>query len=896
MINYLAKWTGGYWTQLPQPSLSGFCFDSRKVREGDIFVALKSERADGHNYVEKALESGACGAIVEEDSKIAKEHPELPLLVVKDTLKAFCDAALGWRRKVNPFVVGVTGSVGKSTTKEWIAALLNDYGVAASTIANFNNEIGLPYSILSMAEGTQYGVFEAGISHPNDMAPLSKTMEPNAAVITAIAPVHIEFFDSLKGIADEKAGLLRVLPEDGFAVLDSKGEFFEYLSSQAKCRSVGACVVEKGEVPPRGSTYVATVVDDAVGAFLISAPDLDSQAQVVLARPGRHNILDAVLAVAVARESGVPWDKIINRLGNLPSMDLRWQRFDQDGLHWICDCYNASPTSMAASLKAFSLSVPVSDASSPHRAFVLGDMFELGENAVQYHKSIASVLEEIPTSQNDILICVGTLAANYACEGFRGRIFYAIDSSDAAHILHREATIGTTVLLKASHGMHLELVPKRYHMPFNELDVENPRVLILGGGRSGNGAYSLLHKLGIKADILENNAPIDSSVTYHLAVVSPGIAKDHKWLKECETLKIPVVSELELGYRFWHGKILAVTGSKGKSSVVKLCQDALIKYGKEAIACGNYGTPLSEIAANYDGMTEWAIVEASSFQLEGVSSFRPDISIFLNLQADHLDRHGSLEEYAKAKLAIFNRFVAKSDLALIHKQAWHEMSILESRGVELLRAVEATREIANDVVAFGALDKLKGFDGAVEGGGYFDSKVLAPALSASAAALFFAGLDGRQIEKAVSDFEPLPHRMQIISEKDGVVFINDSKATSLSAMTAALEMANRPVRLIAGGRLKEKDLTVVKFLLPKYTKKVYLIGEAFQLMYDAWHNVVPCEICKTMDKAVESSFHDALEGEAVLLAPGCASFDQFKSYEERGEVFAKLVAQCLKKD
>lgn len=896
MISSLAKWTGGSWTILPAASVRGFCFDSRKVSEGDIFVALKSERADGHSYVEKALASGAIGAIVEEDSRVAREHPELPLLVVKDSLKAFRYAARGWRREVAPFVVGVTGSVGKSTTKEWIAALLGDYGKTASTIANFNNEIGLPYSILSMEKDTRYGVFEAGISHPGDMAPLSETIEPNAAIITAIAPVHIEFFDSLKGIANEKAGLLRALPEDGFAVLDSKGEFFEYLSSQARCRTVGACVIEDGEEPPKGTGYIARVIDDAAGAFFVSGVGLDTPRQVVLGRPGRHNILDAILAVAVAHESRVPWDKIIQRLGNLPSMDLRWQRFEQDDIHWICDCYNASPASMAASLKAFALSVPITVGDIPSRAFVLGDMFELGDNAVEYHKEIAGVLGEIETCKSDILICVGKLACHYASDKFNGRILYANDALDAAHLLHREAPSGTTVLLKASHGMHLELVPKRYHMPIGELDVENPRVVILGGGRSGNGARLLLERLGISSDLLDNDAPFASNVKYQLAVASPGVPRSHNWFKECEARKIPVISELELGYRFWYGHILAVTGSKGKSSVVKLCQDALTAYGQKAIACGNYGVPLSEVVVNDDGGTRWAIVEASSFQLEGISCFRPDITILLNLQADHLDRHGTIEEYARVKFSIFNRFIARSDLALIHTPAWRLACDWNEESVERLRLADSQRELANDIVAFGAIDKLKNFDGEIKQGGYFSSRTLAPALSSLAAALIAAGLNEAELEMAIDAFEPLPHRMQVVAERDGIVFINNSKATSLAALVAALEMANRPSRLIAGGRLKEKDLTSVKFLLPKYTKKVYLIGESFQHFYDAWHDVVPCVICKTIDNAVKMSFHDATEGEAILLAPGCASFDQFKSYEERGECFAKLVAQCFKKD
>ena len=869
----LAAWSGGQWIAPPAAPITGFCFDSRKVAQGDLFVALKSDKADGHDYVAKALAGGAAAALVK-GSQVAgmagQVASQAPLLAVDDTLAAFQRIARGWRDRVAPFIVGVTGSVGKSTVKEWTAAILADWRTTAFTTANFNNDIGLPSSLLAMAPDAAFGVFEAGMSHPGDMAPLCRTMRPDAAIVTCIAPVHIEFFDSLAGIAHEKAEILRVLPESGFAILDAKGDFFDALSAEAKCRVVGACVVRGDEAPPASARYVARLLDEATCRFALSGPGLDAPEEITIGRPGAHNALNAVLASAAAHECGAPWNIVLARLRSLPSMALRWERFSRDGLDWVCDAYNASPASMAASIRAFAMAVP---AGSTPRAFVLGDMFELGRDEVQYHQGIAKVLGEIETSPEDILICTGKLAANFATPAFKGRILHAWDAADAAHILHREARQGTAVLLKASHGMRLDTVPAHYAQPLPELRGDGPhRVVVMGAGRSGKAAQALLERMGAEVTMLDGDVPFpDCDIS--LAVVSPGIPANHQWLAECRRRSIRAIPELELGYLFWHGRILAVTGSKGKSSVVKLCAEALSATGRNATPCGNYGTPLSELAISPEPHG-WAVAEVSSFQLDGVETFRPNIAILLNIQADHLDRHGTMEAYAAAKLRIFARLRPEDDVAIATPEAR-----------EALRALNCADRLPN---ATGC--RLPN-DFMLPTSGYFANPVLAPAAEAAAAALAAAGLSPAEIAAAFAAFKPLKHRMALVAEKGGVAFIDNSKATSLAALAASLEMAGRPVRLIAGGRLKETDLGAVKKQLEKFAEKVYLIGEASQKLFDAWNGTIPCEKCEVMQAAVLAAARDARAGEAVLLAPGCASFDQFGGYAERGDLFAKCVAE-----
>ncbi len=900
----LAAWTGGRWTSEPLRPLRGFCCDSRKTKEGDVFVAIKGASRDGHDHVAAAISAGAAAALV--SRKVCGD--DVPQLVVEDTLTAFARAAHAWRRKVAPFVVGVTGSVGKSTTKEWIAALLSDYQPTAFTKANFNNDIGLPYSLLAMEAEAKFGVFEAGISHPGEMPPLAETMAPDAAVVTSIAPVHIEFFGTLQKIADEKAGLLRVLPKSGFAVLDAKGEFFDYLSSQAPCRVVGACVVDPGEKAPSSASYVAEVVREETGEFAISGPGLEKPEVVSLGRPGRHGIVDAILASAAAHECGVPWKMIVSRLCDLPSMEHRWEKFRSGGVNWICDAYNANPVSMAASIKAFALSVqpprpaPRTQAMSmirsfatignpdvfemhrgtPCRAFVLGDMFELGEGEIAYHQSVGRVLGDIDTCDSDILVCVGKLAPNYASESFRGRVFHAVDAFDAARILRRELTEGSTVLLKASHGVHLEEVPDRYLHPLRELASKDARAVVLGAGKSGLAAKKLLDFLNVKTTVLDGDSTFPEC-DVALAVVSPGIPERHPWLEECARRNIPVMSELEFGFSFWRGRTLAVTGSKGKSSVVKLCADALNLAGDSAEPCGNYGTPLCEIVLA-KSPPHWAVVEASSFQLEKVRRFRPDVSVFLNLQADHLDRHGTMERYARAKFNIFRRFVREDDVAVVDADALDKAAEM---GIE---TPEDGRDAGSGVVVFGRVSEEATVPREL---GYFSAGIMRKAAVAATVALAAAGLSSEEIADGFRKFKALPHRMETIADKGGVAFIDDSKATSLAALYAALEMAGRPCRLIAGGRLKEDDLASQKKILAKYAKKVYLIGESSGRLYEAWKDVVPCEKCETMERAVASAAREAMRGEAVLLAPGCASFDQFSGYAERGECFARCVSGTI---
>ena len=382
------------------------------------------------------------------------------------------------------------------------------------------------------------------------------------------------------------------------------------------------------------------------------------------------------------------------------------------------------------------------------------------------------------------------------------------------------------------------------------------RAVILGNGGSGKAAAELLRREGFSVSIL-NGEDRWPDGTWDLCVTSPGVPLDHPWQVAARAAGVPVISELQLGaerYRAMGGRMLAVTGSKGKSSVVKLVADAL-----GGVPCGNYGKPLCEVVL--DDALKWAVVEVSSFQME-TTELPPDTfeaAAVLNLQEDHLDRHGSVAVYhaLKRKLLTFAK-----------------------------------------VKIMGTDPAQKPTDVALLAGSYFDNPILHANALCAVALLRAAGLTDDAIRAAFLRFEPLPHRMQTVGVVDGVTWIDDSKATSIAALVAGVTMAAHRfsgsvprVRLIAGGLPKGDDPAMARDCLAASVRKVYLIGQCAGEMETAWKDAVPCEMCGTLERAVAAAARDAETGDCVLLSPGTASFDQFKSYGERGDRFASLAGQ-----
>ncbi len=435
-------------------------------------------------------------------------------------------------------------------------------------------------------------------------------------------------------------------------------------------------------------------------------------------------------------------------------------------------------------------------------------------------------------------------------------------------------------------------------------------VLVLGGGLSGQAAALLLLDRGCRVtladagdaslleeqlrDVRTDGGEIATGIKnlpeglFDLCVVSPAFALDHPWVVECRRRGIRIVSELELGAHCWKGRLLAVTGSKGKSSIVKLCSDTLNSAGVSASPAGNYGIPLSKLALEAPEL-EWAVTEVSSFQMETTNCFSPDIAILLNVQPDHLDRHGTMRDYSLLKLKMFSGMKAGM-LALLRADVEIDKPLLQ--GVEVCRFGSDETSLWQWREGY-VFNRLNGKEIRVDlQNSWFNNPVFGVSAAAAVAALLKAGLAVGAIERGLREFIPLEHRMeQVYCSKKGVIFINDSKATSLTALSAALKMIKTPVRLIAGGQLKEKLSENTKELLTRGVKKVYLIGNCCDLMFQAWSDTVLCVKSGTLERAVKKAVDDSITGETVLLSPGTASFDQFKNYCERGERFKDLVRE-----
>jgi UDP-N-acetylmuramoylalanine--D-glutamate ligase len=378
-----------------------------------------------------------------------------------------------------------------------------------------------------------------------------------------------------------------------------------------------------------------------------------------------------------------------------------------------------------------------------------------------------------------------------------------------------------------------------------------------------------------------------------LVVLSPGIPPSSRLRRAADSCGALQWSELELGWRRLECPMIAVTGSKGKSSLVKLIADTLALAGKRVAIGGNYGTPLSSVALESAAL-DWVVVECSSFQLEAVEMFRPDIGIVLNLSPDHLDRHGTMAAYLGTKLRLLAR-QRGSDVALLpaaDDDDWELAATYAKVGGGRphksfgLSADADWRYEAGKVSAGGEWGQSLDIANSA-----FDNPVLGPAAAAGVAALTYAGVDAEVIQRGFAEFTPLPHRMQLVVEIDGVRYVNDSKATSFAALLAALSMTVGRVRLIAGGRLKGSDLPTGKELVTRGVIKAYLIGESAGALASEWASHLEIQACGTMEEAVASARREARPGDTVLLSPGAASYDQFTSFEERGQRFVDCVTR-----
>jgi UDP-N-acetylmuramoylalanine--D-glutamate ligase len=416
--------------------------------------------------------------------------------------------------------------------------------------------------------------------------------------------------------------------------------------------------------------------------------------------------------------------------------------------------------------------------------------------------------------------------------------------------------------------------------------------LILGYGRSGRAAERMLKAEGCDTVVLSQETAGNAEVSqilerrdFDICIVSPGFGLSNPWLCAVREAGVPLLSELELGWSRHQGKTVAITGSNGKSTAVKLIHESFQLAGIKSAIGGNYGIPACEVVLENPDL-DWLVLEVSSFQLETVRDFHADVAVVLNVLPNHLDRHESMELYRKTKARIFGPSSSTGGICLVPanlRPIFKDDVDGERRWLTFGSSADADYRFENSKVLQG-LETILDLSDTL-----FDSLTIGSCTGASAAAVAHAcKLPFEVVERAARRFKPLPHRLQRMGSVEGVTYVNDSKATNLAATAAALLATGENIHLIAGGLPKESDYTFVKEILAERVRSIYVIGQASRAMYQAWNGVCPCVECGTLENAFNTARNAARAGDFILLSPGCASFDQFRSFEERGERFMTL--------
>jgi UDP-N-acetylmuramoyl-tripeptide--D-alanyl-D-alanine ligase len=418
----------------------GVTTDSRKLPLDSVFFALRGEVFDGDAFAAKALTGGACVAVVHHWS--GPVPAGTAVIVVPDTLLALQRLAHWWRRQLNLPVVAITGSNGKTSTKDFTTAVLSQKFNVAATRGNLNNHIGLPLTVLATTPEHTAAVWEMGMNHPGEIAPLCEIARPDHGVITNIGTAHIEFMGTRDAIADEKGMLARALPASGCLFLPACCDFLDYLRDRTD-----ATLISVGN--GRGLVRAENLRPAANGTCFTLIIDGQAPAEVDLPVPGRHMVTNALLAAAVGWKLGMSSAQIAVGLSNASLTSGRLRHFESGGITVFDDTYNANPESMAAAIDTLA-DTPV--AAGSRRIVVLGRMGELGDHGPAAHLRTGA----LAAARGLTLVAVGAGAEGIAAGA--GNAPYFLEFADAAAWLQREAKPGDAVLFKGSRTATIERV------------------------------------------------------------------------------------------------------------------------------------------------------------------------------------------------------------------------------------------------------------------------------------------------------------------------------------------------------------------------------------------------------------------------------------------------------
>ncbi len=445
------------------------------------------------------------------------------------------------------------------------------------------------------------------------------------------------------------------------------------------------------------------------------------------------------------------------------------------------------------------------------------------------------------------------------------------------------------------------------------MEIKNKNITVIGALRSGIAAAKLIRKLGgnpFVSDVLEdkktkesakilNEEKIDFEIGSHsdkafdcdIMVVSPGVPSDAPVIKKAKEKNIKIISEIELASNVCKGKIIAITGTNGKTTTTSLCGHLFNECGFKTYTAGNIGLAFSEIALDVKE-NEFVALEVSSFQLDLIDSFKPFIAMILNITPDHLNRYeNKFENYIASKMRVYMN-QSDSDYLILNKDdevITNNVSQFKSNLFHF-----SLKEAQLNGAYFFENQIIFNKDGELEFA--FDVNEMqikgehniANAMAVICAAKILK-FDNEKIKNALKTFKGVEHRLELVREIDGVKFINDSKATNVDSVWYALRSFEAPIFLILGGQDKGNDYNKIKDLVNEKVQKIYAIGSSADKIFNYFHKIVKVEVKGTLEECVIAANNEARENEIVLLSPACASFDMFDNYEHRGKVFKEAV-------
>ena len=441
-LKQLALWCGGHVRpEFEELTVTGVQSDSRKVVPGDLFVALKGESTDGHQYAAQAMSAGAAAALVsgEIDCK-------LPVIKVKDTLAAYGAIAAGYRELLDVKVIGITGSVGKTTTKEMTACAVESTFRTAKTEGNHNNDLGLPMSIMDFPEDTQVAVLEMGMNHFGEMSYLTSIAKPDIAVITNIGTMHIEHLGTREGILQAKLEILKGVPEKGFGVFNGDEPLLWNV------RDDGGHKKYYYGIENHACDVVASNIRELEDGMQFTVTGLGQQFELFIPVLGRHSVYNALTAATTALLLGIKPERIQLQFSNFRNTGMRQKIYDHNGITIIEDCYNAGPESTEAALEVLG-----AYKTEGRRIAVLGDMLELGNRSTAEHYRIGRIVAR----KADMLLAYGShslrTVTGAVTGGMNAKAAEHFETHEAlAHVLKLRAKPGDVILFKGSRAMRME--------------------------------------------------------------------------------------------------------------------------------------------------------------------------------------------------------------------------------------------------------------------------------------------------------------------------------------------------------------------------------------------------------------------------------------------------------